>query len=167
MTVVMVVMSEKRWTVDGVGDTFGYTLNTTTEAVVVTVVVVISHITLEFGGIYGGTGSPLSDTDSSISGWAVNSCTSEAGFFLAKVLSRDAESVLGSTNDGAGTFTELTFGNIKSGIETTCSRTDGVEGSVVGTVVDLLLNVGGTTFGFLEAVGMGVSKKETEKRIER
>jgi hypothetical protein len=46
VTVAMVVVTEKRWTVDRVGDTFGYTLNTTTEAVVVAVVVVISHITL-------------------------------------------------------------------------------------------------------------------------
>jgi len=66
-TVVMMMMTEKGWTVNWMGDTFGNTLgtslNTTTETVVLSLVVVISHITLVSGWVYGGARSSFSDTN--------------------------------------------------------------------------------------------------------
>ena len=58
MLVVVVVMTE-RWTVDWVGDALGNTLDSATERVVLSLVVVIAHVTLVLwrvdGSSRGGT----------------------------------------------------------------------------------------------------------------
>jgi len=61
--VVVVVVMEERGAVDGVADTFGNALSSSAEGVVMAVVVVVSHITLVLGWVYGATGGGLLDTN--------------------------------------------------------------------------------------------------------
>jgi len=58
LLMVVMVMTEGR-SVDWVGNSFGNTRNTTAEAMVLAVVVVVAHITLVLGGIYCAGGSSL------------------------------------------------------------------------------------------------------------
>jgi hypothetical protein len=102
--VVMVVRTE-RWTVDRVSDAFSNTLDTAAEGVVLTLVVVIAHITLVLRGV-----------DSSSSGGTLYS-----NFFrlrsgkISCVASKSRSGVFvvvtgSGTCDWDSAFTELTFG---------------------------------------------------------
>jgi hypothetical protein len=80
-------------------------------------------------------------------------------------LSRDAESVLCSTSyDGTGTLTELAFSGVKSGVETTCSWTNWVEGTVVDCILGVELSVDVTSIRFFVTVETSMSKKGDEER---
>jgi hypothetical protein len=99
LVLVMVVVKKAR-SVDRVGDTLSNSRNSATERVIVTVVVVIAHITFVSGRVDGGARSGLLDTNLFGSGWELCVRTSEAGGLLGMSLSGSAESVFGGSSDG-------------------------------------------------------------------
>jgi len=99
LVLVMVVVKKAR-SVDGVGDTLSDSRNSATERVIVTVVVVIAHITFGPGRVDGGARSSLLDTNLFGCGWELCVRTSEAGSLLGVSLAGSAESVLGGSSDG-------------------------------------------------------------------
>lgn len=147
--------------VDGVGDTFtdlvGSLGNTVTKRVVVTVVVVISHITLE---LLGGVGSGSSRFFYTNRGWvaAVDTIT----LTLVRVGVLDGDSLpcvtggllvvgvgaeVGVTllsDDGTGALAILTLRDVDLGGRVVGGRAvDCVEVTVVGSVLNLDVGVGG------------------------
>jgi len=149
--------------VDGVRDTFsdlvGGFVDTLTERVVLTFVVVISHITLVLlGGLDGGTSRLFY---SNLSSWiaAVNSALDLSGRRASVVLGRvslpgvaggllvvgvGAEvGVTSFSDDGTGALAELTLRDVDLGGRVVGSRAvDGVEVAVVGPVLYLDGGVG-------------------------
>jgi hypothetical protein len=105
MVVVVVVMRAKRWTVDRVSNTFSNTLDTAAERVMLTLVVVIAHITLVLRGV-----------DSSSSGGTLYSNffrlrSGEFSGVASKSRSGVFVVVTGSCScNWDSAFTELTFG---------------------------------------------------------
>jgi hypothetical protein len=133
-TVVGVVLADERWSVDRVSDAFGNTLNTTTERMILSLVVVISHVPLGWVNsssgsflytnlflwvasrwVDGGSRCPL-DFDFRCLGREVLCRTAEAGAGgLVKVAGGFAGTLF--SYNGRGTFTELVFGSVESGLE--------------------------------------------------
>jgi hypothetical protein len=79
MALTVVVVADEARTVDRVGNAFGGALDASAEGVVVTVVVVVAHITLVSWGFYGRTRSPLSDANFGFSGREVGGRASKLG----------------------------------------------------------------------------------------
>jgi hypothetical protein len=99
LVLVMVVM-KKAGSVDRVGDTLGNSRNSATERMIVTVVVVIAHITSVSGRVDGGARSSLLDTNLFGSGWELGVWTSEAGSLVGVSWSGSAETAFGGSSDG-------------------------------------------------------------------
>jgi hypothetical protein len=158
--VVVVVVADERWAVDGVSDAFGNTLDTAAEGVILSLVVVIAHITLVFWGVDSGSRSSLdSNFFSGMAGWIdgrarsllycvvgllagseVLGWASEAGAFVLVVVTGGyTEAVLSEICcDGAGGLTELAFVGVESGLESGSWSSDDAS----FTVVSGLLGVG-------------------------
>jgi hypothetical protein len=151
--------------VDGVGyavgdlvsDLVGSVGDTVTKAVVVAVVVVISHITLE---LLGGVGSGTSSLFYSNLGWVAAVDTVNLSLVGRGVLGSDGLSCVtggllvvgvgaevGVTlvgDDGTSALTELAFGNVDlRGCVVGGRAVDSVEVTVVGSVLNLDVSVGG------------------------
>jgi len=112
VTVVVVVADQAR-SVDGMGDAFSDALDTTAERVVLAVVTVVAHITLEPRVLDGSSGSSLGDANFGRAGRELGGRTSEAGF-LAVALLGDAEAVLGGA-EGTGGLAIATLGGVEGG----------------------------------------------------
>jgi hypothetical protein len=106
MALTVVVMVDQARTVDGVSNAFGGALETSSERVIVTVLVVVAHITFVPWGVYGRTRSSLGDANFGFSGRELGGRTSELGRFLAVGLLGNVETILG------GAFSELTLGDV-------------------------------------------------------
>jgi hypothetical protein len=137
--------------VDGVSDAFCYLVgslgNTLTKRVVLTFVVVISHITLE---LLGGVDSGTSSLFYSSLGWVTGVDglnLSTVGLGLGGGGARGSEGLLrvtGVGDDGTSAFTELTFGNVNlSGRVVGGWAVEGIEVSIVGPVLNLDVGGGG------------------------
>jgi hypothetical protein len=183
--VVVVVVTDERWAVDGMGDAFGNTCNTAAEGVILALVVVIAHITFVFRGVDGSSRSSFdSNFFSGIAGWVdgraggllyfvfglpggseVLGWASEAGaLFLEGVTGGYTEAVLGEIcYDGAGGLTELAFGGVESGLESGSWSSNDASFAVVGG----LLGVGAVRdveLGFdVAGVGFLVSVEENDQ----
>jgi hypothetical protein len=152
LVVVVVVMTEGR-SVDWVSNAFGNTLDTATEGMILSVVVVIAHITLVFwcvngsscrsfyanfflgitGWVYGRAGSVLYGVFCLL-GSEVLSGTSEAGrFFLVEVSGSSTETVLSKLGyNWPGSLTELAFVGVESGLESGSWSSNDASFTVVG-----------------------------------
>lgn len=126
--------------VDGVLNAVGYLVcgvgDSLTKRMVLALVVVISHITLELlGGCSSGT-SRFFYSDLSLMGVnTVNLPVVGIGTALGGVC---LLGVASTGDDGSGTFTELTFSNVELGLSDGGGRAvNSVEVSVVGCVLDL------------------------------
>jgi hypothetical protein len=132
--------------VDGVLDTVGDLVSgvrdSLTKRVVLTFVVVISHITFE---LLGGSGSGTSrcfysDLRRLVAGNTLDVLAAGEGVVLGGV------SLLGEActgDDGTGTFADLTFSNVDLGWSVVGGRTvDCIEVSIVGAVLNLDVGVG-------------------------
>jgi hypothetical protein len=113
---VVVVVTDQGWSVNWVSDTFGNTLNTTTERMILSLVVVIAHVPLGWvngspssafysyvflwmaGCVDGGSGASF-DVNFRCPGREVLCWTTEAGWFLVRVLCSATVAVL-SYDDG-------------------------------------------------------------------
>jgi hypothetical protein len=159
---VVVVMTDQGWSVNWMSDTFCNTLNTTTEWMILSLVVVIAHVPLGWVN-----GSPSSFLYSGVFLWVTRSVdsgtrgafdvnfgcldrevlcwTPEAGAFLVEVLGGLLLTVAVLCYDkGGSTLTELAFSSVESGFECRCWTTDGTAFTVVRTVFGgegLVLNV--------------------------
>lgn len=143
VVVVMVVVMTERWSVDGVSDAFSNTLDSSAKGMIMSVVVVVAHITLARcvnsgprGFLYGVF------------------CLGD--FVLIVVPCCGAETILSVLGfDGPGTFTVLAFGGVESGLECRCWASNDASFAVVGCffcvgpVLDVELNVGVSRVGLV------------------
>jgi hypothetical protein len=130
--VVVVVVAERR-AVDGVSDAFSYSLDTTTERMVVTVVVVIAHITLVLWGVDSRSRSGALYSNLFWLRAGELSCVAteaRAGVFV--VITG------GGTSDRDGVLAELTF----SGVEGLLKGWSLTTNDTTFTIVDAFLGVG-------------------------
>lgn len=172
---VVMVVTDQGWSVDWVGNSLCNTLNTATERMILSLVVVISHVPL--GWI---NGRPSSFLYSNFFLWVsrcVDSCTGSVfgvvsfGCLSREVLCRTTEvraffvvvlgglllftvTVLGNDYRGS-TLTELTFSSVEGGFECRSWTTNGTAFTVVRSVfggeslvldVDLSVDVSGVRF---------------------
>lgn len=145
-------------TVDGVEDAISSFVETVTEGVVVTVFVVISHITLV---LLGGVDSRSSRLYSNLGlGWVAGvdgvNLPAVAGGLVVGWLGGEVGVILLSSvpsGDGTSTFAVLTLGDVNLGRGVVGGRAvDSVEVSVVGLVLDFYLATDVTLIGFLVTV---------------
>ena len=133
VVVLVVVVVKDGGAVDGVGDALGNTLDTATEGVILTLVVVIAHITLVLRSVDGCSSSALYSNFFGGLGSRELSCeTTETGACVF------VEVTGGSTADGDGVLTELAFGSVEGLLKGWSSTTD----DTALLVVDAFLGVG-------------------------
>lgn len=159
--------------VDGVEDAIGGAVKTVTEAVVVAVVVVISHVTLVLGRINGGSRGrrlysnrlrvPMVDNL-----FGAGTVTRLLLGSLGMAELGRVPTVAGFVDNGAGALTEITFSHVKLRLsEVVGSAVNGAVVLVVGTlleVVDVVGTVLDVDLGFVVAlvrllVAVGVERE--------
>jgi hypothetical protein len=155
MVVVVVMVVQEGWSVDGMANTLGNTLDSSTERMVLTVVVVIAHITLVPWGVDCGTRGCDLLTDLGLTRWKFGGSSSELSGFLTECTSRDSEAVLGG-NNGTGTLAVLAFSHVNGsfvGTKSCRNSSKWTELAVVDFVLDVELGVDVSTIRFLISVG--------------
>jgi hypothetical protein len=133
VVLVVVVVVAERWTVDGVGDAFSYALDTTTERMVVAVVVVIAHITLVLWCVDSRSrGGTLYSNLFRLRVRELSCVATEAGAGVFVVVTGSG------TSDGDGVLAVLTF----SGVEGLLKGWSLTTNDTTFTIVDAFLGVG-------------------------
>lgn len=123
----------ERWTVDWVGDALGNTLDSATERVVLSLVVVVAHITLVLGRVDGRSrGGTLYSNLLWLRSGELSCVATEAGAGVFVVVTG------GGTSDGDGVLAVLTLGSVEVLLERWSLTTD----DTTFTIVDAFLGVG-------------------------
>lgn len=155
VVIVVVVVMAERGTVDGMSDAFSYTLNTTTERMVVSVVVVIAHITLVLWGVDGfSSGGTLYSNFFWLRSGELSCVTTESGAGVFEVVTG------GSTSDGDGVLTVLAFGCVEGLLKGWSLTTN----DTTFTIVDAFLSVGVVLYVELSVGVSGERFRVTEAR---